>query len=78
MAPAAIRLENNMAGKRGIKRQWLTCGRIIRNFTIKSHARYKNNQYKKAAVETFLINMQNIFKEIKKPLPTCECISKLH
>lgn len=47
-------------------------------FYDKSDARYKDNQKKKAAVETFLVDMQNIFEEIKKPLPTCECIFKLH
>lgn len=41
-------------------------------FYDKSHEKFKDNMYKKAAVESFLCDQKTIFEE-QKPLPTCEC-----
>ena len=41
-------------------------------FYDKSCDKYKDIQHKRAAVETFLVDMRNTFEEINKPIPTCE------
>ena len=45
-------------------------------FYDKSHVKFKDNAYKRAAVESFLLDKKDMFEE--QPLPTCECILKFH